>query len=58
MCTSFSFEQLDALHHIAHRPPSTFDDISGYDMAFSAVASAFTALNARLLTLKTKVMTS
>ena len=53
--SSFRFDQLDGAHHLAHRAPSTFDEISGYEMAFSAVGSAFTSLHSKLLTLKPRL---
>ena len=53
--SSFRFDQLDGAHHLAHRAPSTFDEISGYEMAFSAVGSAFTSLHSKLLALKPRL---
>ena len=53
--SSFRFDELDGAHHLAHRAPSTFDEISSYEMAFSAVGSAFTSLHSKLLTLKPRL---
>lgn len=55
LLASFRFGALDALHHQAHRFHASFDEVSTYETALTAVASAYEGLHLKLLSTKAKL---